>query len=237
MASEQTATSQPRSHLSDDMLIDYASGAADEALALLIAAHLDYCPDCRKRLAEIEAVGGALLDSLPPAPLEHLTLDGLLARIEAEDETGESAPTGCRDAGLAGDDWLPAALKPYVAEVAAGTAATVEDWPWKTLARDTDKIDLPVSRRCFSALLLRVRAGAVGPRHGHTGNELVLVMCGSYVDDTGTYQPGDVTHNGPNSEHRPVAGPERDCICLVIMDAPLRLAGPLGRLLSLFSRR
>ncbi|MCB9959877.1 MAG: cupin domain-containing protein [Rhodospirillaceae bacterium] len=236
MASEHAATSLPRSHLSDDRLIDYASGAADEALALLVASHLDYCPDCRKRLAEIEAVGGALLDSLAPAPLECITLDSVLARIEAEETPGESAGR-CRDARSGGRDWLPGPLKPYVEEFPAGAAATVEDWPWTSLARGTDMIDLPVSGRCFSALLLRVRAGAVGPRHGHRGNELVLVMCGSFADETGTYQRGDIAQNGPGSEHRPVAGTESDCICLVIMDGPMRLAGPFGRLLSALWQR
>ena len=40
-----------------------------EALALVLATHLARCADCQGTLATIEAVGGALLDELPPAPL------------------------------------------------------------------------------------------------------------------------------------------------------------------------
>ena len=137
----------------------------------------------------------------------------------------------------AGGDWLPAPLKPYVDGIRAADPADVEAWPWQALARGADMIDLPVSGRSYTALLLRLRAGTIGPRHAHRGNELVLVMCGSFADATGTYRCGDIAHNAPESEHCPVAGREEDCICLVVMDAPLRMAGRLSRLADTLLRR
>ncbi|MCA8910041.1 MAG: ChrR family anti-sigma-E factor [Rhodospirillaceae bacterium] len=236
MASEQAAKPRPRSHLSDDILTDYASGAADEALALLVASHLDYCPACRERLVAIEAVGGALLESLAPVPLERITVDSVLARIEAEDTAGGD-PAGAGAEGLSDGGWLPAPLKPYVDGIRAASTADVEAWPWQALARGADMIDLPVSGRSYTALLLRLRAGTIGPRHAHRGNELVLVMCGSFADATGTYRCGDIAYNAPDSQHCPVAGREEDCICLVVMDAPLRMAGRLSRLADTLLRR
>jgi putative transcriptional regulator len=37
-------------------------------------------------------------------------------------------------------------------------------------------------------------------------------------------------------DHRPVADEDEDCLCLTVTDAPLRLTGWLGRLLSPFVR-
>ena len=59
----------PVHHPSEARLLDYASGALPEPMALLIATHLALCPACRRTVAELEAVGGALLEALPPEPV------------------------------------------------------------------------------------------------------------------------------------------------------------------------
>lgn len=38
-----------RFHISDDLLLSYASGNMDEASSLLVASHLALCPHCRIR--------------------------------------------------------------------------------------------------------------------------------------------------------------------------------------------
>src|SRR5689334_14653483 len=49
-------------HISDDFLIDYASGSLAEGWSLAVASHLALCPECRRRLAIMEGAAGALLD-------------------------------------------------------------------------------------------------------------------------------------------------------------------------------
>jgi len=58
-----------RHHIGDDLLLNYASGALDEASSLLVATHLALCPTCRGRAERAEMIGGELLESLPPAEL------------------------------------------------------------------------------------------------------------------------------------------------------------------------
>ena len=48
---------------SDDILLRYAAGTLDPAVAVLVRVHLETSPESRSRLAEWEAVGGALLAS------------------------------------------------------------------------------------------------------------------------------------------------------------------------------
>ena len=46
-------------HISDALLLEYAAGTLEEGWSLAVATHLALCPDCRKRLALMEAAGGA----------------------------------------------------------------------------------------------------------------------------------------------------------------------------------
>jgi len=62
------------------------------------------------------------------------------------------------------------------------------------------------------------------------------VLRGSFSDADGRYQEGDFLVRGPDDEHRPVAAADGDCLCLAVMDAPIRLGGLLGRLANPFLR-
>ena len=47
-----------------DMLVDYATGALPQPVALAIATHAGLCPQSRDEIVEMEAVGGAMLAAL-----------------------------------------------------------------------------------------------------------------------------------------------------------------------------
>ncbi len=74
------------------------------------------------------------------------------------------------------------------------------------------------------------------PNHTHGGNEMTLVLAGGFSDDTGHYERGDVSIADDELVHTPVADPGEDCICLAVTDAPLKLTGPIGRIVNLFMR-
>ena len=87
-------------HLSETTIAVYAAGALPEGLAIVAATHIAQCPACQETLAMLEAVGGALLDELPPVALTSDALDRLMAR------TGEPP----RAAPPTLNSWLPAPL-------------------------------------------------------------------------------------------------------------------------------
>ena len=68
--------------------------------------------------------------------------------------------------------------------------------------------------------LLKVAPGRAVPEHSHAGAELTLVLRGSFHDATGTYHPGDVADLDETIEHKPIADPGPDCICLVASEKP-----------------
>lgn len=55
-----------RHHLPEELLAEYAAGAAPEPLALFVASHLSMSDVCHDSSSDLEAVGGALLASLEP---------------------------------------------------------------------------------------------------------------------------------------------------------------------------
>src|SRR5690554_3378206 len=67
----------------DDMLLAYATGSLNEPLSLLVESHAELNPESRRRLAAYEAIGGVLLEELPPAPLCPQALGRTLERCKA----------------------------------------------------------------------------------------------------------------------------------------------------------
>ena len=203
-------------HPSDAMLTSYAAGTLGEGLSLIVASHVGMCAQCADRLSSLEAVGGALLEDLPPSDLADTALEDAMARIAnvAQLPIQINRPS---------DPVLPAPVLDYT-----GTGAS--DLKWVRLAPGLKQVKLFEDRQGFSTRLLRIAAGKPMPRHGHTGMEMTLVLDGGYWDEAGSYQRGDIAEHDDHIEHRPVADNDKDCICLVVANAPVRLRGIIGRL-------
>ena len=215
---------RPTHHPSQARLLDYASGSLTEPLALLVATHLALCPLCRRGLAELEAVGGALLEALLPEPVADDSLARLLARI---DRPAPPAEPVAGAAPAAAELVLPQPLRDYV--------GSLDRVAWRHLG-PLSEARLLTGFEKFTTRLLRVTPGTALPRHTHAGSELTLVLQGGFSDVTGHYLRGDVCDADSGVDHRPVADQDEICVCLIVTDAPLRLTGWLGRLLNPFIR-
>jgi len=214
-----------RHHPSLDLLADYASGALPEPLALLIACHASLCAECRGQLAALDKLGGAILDELSPAPLGDDALEDALRRID------RSAPAPLPEAAAALDARsraiLPAPLRRYLPQ---GMGAL--RWRWRGPLREA-RFDLP--SRGFRVSLFRLKAGAAAPRHGHAGHEFTLVLEGGFRDAGRQYNRGDFALADSSRAHVQIAD-EEGCLCLVVLDAPVRLSGVLGAIANRFLR-
>ena len=82
----------PTRHPSPAILADYASGAMRPAFGAVVAAHLEHCPACRKELAELETLGGALIEDLPPTPIDQARLDAVMAALDSVPEEPARQP-------------------------------------------------------------------------------------------------------------------------------------------------
>lgn len=219
-------------HPAEALLCEYAAGCLSEATALVIASHASLCPHCAGDVSAFEAVGGAMIEAAPAVDVRADALDAVLAAI------GRAAPAGdrvLRDAPpqpvLDAETMaaIPAPLRPYL-------TASLGGLPWRRVGALFDEVRLPLASTAVKAALMRIRAGTAMPRHSHRGMELTLVLAGGFSDRGGHYGRGDVAEGDPTDEHRPVVDPDGDCLCLVVLDAPVKLLGVMGRLINPFLR-
>ena len=211
-------------HVGEELLLAYAAGTLDEATSLLVATHLALCPRCRADLDLAEAVGGALIECAEPGGAGGGTVLDALASVPGEGGARRlpPAPPAVRAAYV-----LPQPLRGY----AGGDSGTLA---WRAVGGGIRQVPLTPRGPGAAARLLSIPAGRSVPDHGHRGSELTLVLAGTFYDRDAWYRRGDVQVADRAVVHRPVAGPEEDCICLAVTDAPLSFRGLVPRLLQLF---
>ncbi len=202
-------------HTSAETLAQFAAGTLSEGAALVVKTHLSYCPLCRERAARFEAVGGALLDELPPAELSPGVFDRTMAALDAA--ALNTAPVAPRPA-QPGDIVLPPPLREY----------RVKNWRWLGPGVRWAAVDI----RDENVFLIRVEPGKSLPQHTHTGTEYACVIAGAFTDETGRYGPGDMAEAGSELEHVPVVEKGQDCICLFALEGKMRFTGFFPRLLQ-----
>jgi putative transcriptional regulator len=210
-----SATHRITHHPDEELLVSYASGAADEAFALVVATHLAFCPQCRRVVSAFERTGGAMLETLAPAAMKDDALARTLARLD------EPAPVTSRPP-VVGDGRVPEPLRSYVGSL---------DKSWLPLGPGVAHRPL-MKRGRTTVRLIRALPGASVPVHSHEGRELTLVLTGGFHDETGQFGPGDLESATPETRHKPVADPGDVCINLALTDAPLRFFSVLPRLVG-----
>ncbi|MDJ0945797.1 MAG: ChrR family anti-sigma-E factor [Kiloniellales bacterium] len=215
----------PHHHPSEEMLLRYAAGSASEPLGLLVATHMALCPDCRRVHAAYESLGGDELEGQRPSALRSDSLARVLEKLDAPaatafDVSGQLAVATRRHVDIR----LPQPLRDYIAGPLEGL-----DWRKRGGIAEAsvfgDGPDLRVR-------LMRIEPGTAVPRHGHGGMEYTLVLTGGFSDASGHYTRGDVAIADPTTQHRPVADPVEDCICLTVTEGSVRFTSPITRLLS-----
>ncbi|WP_027329310.1 ChrR family anti-sigma-E factor [Marinimicrobium agarilyticum] len=222
-------------HHPDDLtLLDYSAGSLGLAQALAVSVHLGYCNQCQSQLRKLNALGGVLLEETTPASvganddqipeqnhsqMEELnkSFEALMARIESEPvEPPKRESTGFHNPL---ERYLPASL---------------DELNWQQQTREIAKFDLTnvVDMGSARVALQKIKAGAKVPVHTHRGNELTVVLKGGFSDELGVYHAGDYIARDPSHKHSPTALQNEDCVCLTVLDAPMKFTGPLMRWLN-----
>lgn len=207
--------SQIRNHIPESMLMAYAAGSLEHPFALVVAAHISLCDECRAGLGAYEAVGGALLDEQTLQEVSASMKDAILAQL---DDAPAAEPETMYERSGVFPGPVMQALKgkpPHWKSVGGGVRQTL-------LHADEEG----------SVRLLYIPPGKAVPDHGHNGIELTLVLQGAFSDETGRFGVGDLEVADDTLEHTPVAEQGAPCICLAATDAPLRFNSLIPRLLQ-----
>lgn len=200
-------------HIRSDLIAAWVSGNLPPVFAVVVAAHVALCDECRAASDAAQSLGGALLHELAPLDLDH----GCLARALAALDHPYERAVAPQSAGI-----FPAPVM-----------QALEGRPpkWRMLGGGIRQQILMADRQ-GSLRLLYIPPGRKVPEHGHRGLELTLVLQGSFSDSEGVFGLGDVEDADGEVDHQPIAGPGEACICLAATDAPLRFHAMLPRLLQ-----
>jgi putative transcriptional regulator len=208
-------------HHPDDMvLLDYAAGSLSLPYALAISVHLCFCSHCRNQLKKLNSIGGVLLENTKPASLEDDAFDQLMAQLESDDTKGKTAAAVKESPSLEAKKDITNPLLAYL-------PAPLQNLPWQQQTREISKYDLTsiINVRGFQVALQKIAAGAKVPVHTHKGHELTVILHGGFSDELGVYHAGDFIARDGSHKHSPTALQNEDCICLTILDAPIKFTG------------
>lgn len=204
---------------SEELLLRYAAGKLRPAPAFVVASHLAISPSSRRLAAQFESIGGALLEREPPAELSPDLYERTLGRLDASSAAADiRSPMPNHDALAMG-----IALPPPLARRAIGS------WRWLGPGLHCARIGMTEDPD-HNLVLLRGQAGVTLPEHGHSGEELSLILKGSFQDENGRYGVGDLLYEDQDSDHTPVVTEGGECICLLAIEGRMRFKSWIARM-------
>ncbi len=209
-------------HPDDATLASYAASCVELNFSQVLDMHIQHCCHCQQRINQAEQLGAALLNQMPEATIDPAVKANLFKLLDQPlDEKKSRAITK--------PDQQFERLPKYITN---WEHTDPDQLPWKRMGPGVRYIPLASTRG--KQFLLRIAPGTCLPAHGHQGNELTLVLSGSYSDEIGRFTPGCVADLDDRIDHQPIADRSEDCICLVASDAPLKFHGWAPRLFQSF---
>ncbi|NIB43063.1 anti-sigma factor [Pseudomaricurvus alkylphenolicus] len=213
-------------HPSIDRLIAFSAGSLPLSQSLCISAHIEHCQQCRQDIRRLNHIGSTLIEELPPSPVPDALKQAVMERINQigpRNSEDTAAPPGSGDVPRCLRSLLPAGLY---------------NIPWKRLSPSIFGAKLCTDVNGSKIEMLKIKAGGQVANHNHTGEEITLVLEGSFSDADGVYRKGDIIfRNCEDKNHRPIASQNADCICLTAVEAPIQFTGFFARLLNPLIRR
>lgn len=205
--------------LYDMVMMQYAAGTLTPAHDVMIQSHLCLRPEQKHVISYYETLGGALMSQLGEEAMTANALDHVLSRLNQDEDPSPTSPANnsC--------PIYPQVLVDYCGWNAQST-------PWKTLLPGV----FSATPEKQKAQLLKVTPGTAMPEHDHSDIEYTLLLDGSYSDESGQYNRGDLVIMDNHMEHKPIADHEQGCICLIINEKPPQFTGFFGPVLNLLNR-
>jgi len=207
-------------HPDDMTLMNYAAGSCSIPESLAVAMHLCFCHDCRQHVKNLNHLGGALLETIKPASTDENAFDTLMASLEPHDH---SARAKVKMEPTQSDKITQQFTNPLLRYLPTSLA----DLPWQRQTKEISKFDLTalINTEGFRVALQKIRAGAKVPTHTHKGFEYTVILSGGFSDELGVYHEGDFIARDASHQHSPTALQNEDCICLTVLNAPLKFTG------------
>lgn len=202
--------------IQDEWLLSYAAGALSPGRSLMVASHAAYHDDVQHKVADAEAIGGAMLESMSTSDVDQQILERLLGQLD----------TVPREIAM------PRAADVFPEPLAEFVGGGVDSLKWRFMGPGMSHVRLwngPNDERLW---LLRARGGVEVPEHGHNGEEWTLILKGAFRTSSGRYGMGDMDVADESVEHQPLIEPDEECICLALTHGPIRFKSLAARIVQ-----
>ncbi|GAB5453426.1 MAG: anti-sigma-E factor ChrR [Halioglobus sp.] len=197
-------------HPDIEFLTEYSAGTLPLAQSACVSIHVSKCDHCSLLAAQLADLGAGLFEALDPQPVGDAQLNAVLARLDDEAPLAFERSVERRDSNS-----IPAILQRLM-------RGDFSDLTWKKVGSALRIAHLDTGDPRHEFALYHIRAGGKIPQHTHRGAELTLVLEGGFSDAEGSYHAGDFIYRKPGEVHAPTALQSEDCICIGVLDAPLK---------------
>lgn len=216
-------------HPDSRFLTDFSTGSLALSEALCVSAHLHYCGKCRARVQQLTDVGSHLFNRLEPdVSGAEYDFEALMERIEREETAAMAEP-----AHAATQEAAPATARGHLPAVLGKLFQRgLNSLGWVQLGRSLRIAPVDLGDESRETALYDIRAGGRMPEHEHRGEEITVLLKGSFSDQDGKYSEGDFVVRNAGEPHQPTATQDTDCVCLVSLERPVRARSFLYRLLE-----
>ena len=195
----------------NELIFGYSSGSLGEAKSLFTSMYLYLNSVAAKKASIFENILAQNLDNLEGVKLKKLKFSDC---IKNNKQDGEKVKFNSNPlSNIVGD---------------------LSDINWKSVYKGFKEFNIPVNDN-DSVKLIKMDPGTSVPLHSHNGKEFILVLDGSFCDEYGEYNTGDMQINDQKIKHNPVACNKDGCICLSITENDVVFFGKFGSLLNLFT--
>lgn len=217
----------PNQHISDEILMSFAAGAAGTAISAVVAGHLDWCPKCRARLQRMEMLGALMMERVQPAsistPVENIGDKTVTASHPAK-------PHHTRD-GLPQEHDMPWPVARY-------TGLKRSTIPFRQVSPGVEHFSVALPPGTAGQLdIFRVAPGHKLPRGQRNTVGASLIFWGSYSLGQTQFVTGDFAEIDDSVADERIAGTGEGCTYLVATESAARNQSTFARMLNPFFGR
>ncbi|MCG7497872.1 ChrR family anti-sigma-E factor [Vibrio sp. Of7-15] len=234
-------------HPSRAVLKEFAKGNLPLSVSIIVASHVEMCSECQKLVqlyteyAALEAFGietESLNREFFECPDNRVTNEEHNEQLdeELEDVLDSIIVQPAEARSLVSTRVIEVEIAAQNTKVALPRALnTIPLTEWQGVGKiSRSRLGVEDDKRRMSLLCID-KNGKV-PSHTHKGDEITLLLHGSFEDEMGTYQAGDFMWLNSAHTHNPTT--YEGCICLTVSSDALhftqgisQLFNPLGKLI------
>ncbi|CAH0536696.1 ChrR family anti-sigma-E factor [Vibrio marisflavi] len=221
-------------HPSHAVLKEFVSGNLPTSLSLIVASHVEMCPECQIIVSKLtEEVALAAFDLTE----DHAIFDEAAYELDDLEDIDTDLVNEITNQPV--EQTNTSQVMPLEIELSGNTIvlpralSSIGVNEWKGLGK-ISRARLNLDDECRRTSLLCIEKGGSIPAHTHRGFEVTLLLQGTIEDELGSYCAGDFIWLNESHNHTPVT--KEGCVCLTVCDDALHFTQGVSKVFNLLGK-